>query len=197
VINQQLQQTRESDLDLCVTTRSIEPSLIAEISRGKVAAGATKGQQFAAALKAKYDGKRPIIEDVIFATVELADLQAGKSCLEISHHQHRGDDRKPYYTTKITNKSTQKIRIDRFGTYVQKGNTLVLHSLTGGFLSAQQFQEWYQLGTSKWLEPGQVVTDPNNHSNLGVYWVYSGTTADDRKFVAGAAWMGKPWWHLF
>ncbi|WP_309738462.1 MULTISPECIES: hypothetical protein [unclassified Chamaesiphon] len=194
-------------------TTSLDRHVIATAQRGKVATDKTKGQQFAAALKAKYDGTRPLIEDVIFATVELADLQAGKSYLEISHHPNRdsvgvgeasalaeasrNENRKPYYTTKITNKSTQRIRIDRFGTYVQKGHTLVLHSLTGGFLSAQQFQEWYELGASEWLEPGQVVTDPNNHSNLGVYWAYSGTTADGKKFVAGAAWVGKRWWKFW
>ena len=194
-MNQQL-QTRESDLAVCTTT-SLDRHVIATAKRGKVATDKTQGPQFVAALKAKYDGTRPIIEDVIFATVGLADLQAGKSYLEIAHHADRSSDRHPYYTTKITNKSTQRIRIDRFGTYVQKGHTLVLHSLTGGFLSAQQFQEWYELGASEWLEPGQVVTDPNNHSNLGVYWVYSGTTADGRKLVAGAAWMGKPWWKFW
>jgi hypothetical protein len=191
-MNQQL-QTRELDLAGCMTTSSIDRAAIANASRGKVAAGKTKGQQFAAALKAKHDGLRPIVEDVIFATVELGDLKAGKSWLEISHHSHPGSN-KPYYATTITNRSQQRIRIDRFGTYIQKGKTLVRHSLTGGFLSAQQFQSWYELGASEWIEPGQVVTDPNNHSNLGVYWAYSGTTADGQKFVAGAVWQGQPWW---
>jgi hypothetical protein len=194
-MNQQL-QTRESDLAECMTTRSLDRVAIANASRGKIATENTQGQQFAAALKAKYDGSRPIIEDVIFATMELGDLKAGKSWLEISHYSHPGID-KPYYATTITNRSTQRIRIDRFGTYIQKGKTLVLHSLTGGFLSAQQFQERYELGASEWLEPGQVVIDPNNHSNLGVYWVYSGTTASGQKLVAGAAWNGKPWWKMF
>jgi hypothetical protein len=64
-------------------------------------------------------------------------------------------------------------------------------------LSAQQFQEWYELGASEWIEPGQVVTDPNNHSNLGVYWTYSGTTANGQKFIAGAVWKGKAWWKFW
>ncbi len=194
-MNQQL-QTRELDLAVCMTTSSPTRNVIAKVNRGKVAGDKTQGQQFAAALKAKYDGSRPIVEDVIFATLELADLKAGKSWLEISHHSHPGSD-KPYYATTITNRSDRSIRIDRFGTYIQKGKTLVLHSLTGGFLSAQQFQERYELGTSEWIEPGQVVTDPNNHSNLGVHWAYAGTTADGKKFVAGAAWIGKRWWQLW
>ena len=87
-MNQQL-QTRESDPAVCMTT-SLDRHVIATAKRGKVATDKTKGQQFAAALKAKYDGTRPLIEDVIFATVELGDLQAGKSYLEISHHPDRG-----------------------------------------------------------------------------------------------------------
>ena len=193
-MNQQLQQIRESDLAGCMTTSKLDRSGIANANRGTVVAG-SKGQQFAAALRAKHDGSRPIIEDVIFATVALGDLDRGK-WLDISHSSDP-DRHKPYYSTKIINRSTQRIRIDRFGTYIQKGKTLVLHSLTGGFLSAQQFQEWYELGASEWLEPGQVVTNPNNHSNLGVYWVYAGTTASGQKFVAGAAWNGKPWWQLW
>ncbi len=192
-MNQQLQQIRESDLAGCMTTSKLDRTGMT-ITKGKVAAG-VQGQQFAAALRAKHDGSRPIVEDVIFATVELRDLNLGK-WLDISHYSD-SDRHKPYYSTKITNRSTQRIRIDRFGTYIQKGKTLVLHSLTGGFLSTQQFQSWYELGAGEWLEPGQVVTNPNNHSNLGAYWVYSGTTASGQKFVAGAAWNGRPWWQLF
>jgi hypothetical protein len=155
------------------------------------------GCEFATALKARADGLRPIVEDVIFATLDWADLEAGKSWLEIQHDRNREDRQKPYYATSITNRSTEKIRIDRFGTYIQTGKTLVLHSITGGFFSCQQFQEWYNLGNSEWLEPGQVVGDPNNHSNLGVYWAYFGTTASGKQFVAGAPWSEKPWWQLW
>jgi hypothetical protein len=106
VVNQQLQQPRELDRDLCMTNSSLDPRVTVNPNRVKAADG-VKGRQFVAALKAKYDGKRPIIEDVIFATVELADLQAGKSYLEISHHPHHGSH-KPYYETKITNKSPKE-----------------------------------------------------------------------------------------
>jgi hypothetical protein len=139
-----------------------------------------------------------IKKDVIFATLDLAELKEGKNFLEIEHRSIPKDRQKAYYSTSITNRSTEKLRIDRFCTYTQNGDILVLHSITGGFFGAQQFQEWYDLGESRWIEPGQVVTDPNNHSNLGAHWAYFGTTISDRKFVASSPWLGdKPWWQLW
>jgi hypothetical protein len=135
---------------------------------------------------------------LMFASLELSALKIGKSLLDIQHRSDAGQRRKPYYATSITNRSTEQIRIDKFSTYVRTGKVLVLHSITGGCFSAQQFQEWYDLDRREWLEPGQTVTDPNNHSNLGVYWVYFGTTASGREFVTGAAWTGgKSWWRLW
>ena len=181
---------------------AIEPGMTSQPSGSDVDGNISleppaNGCEFATALKARADGLRPIVEDVIFATLDWADLEAGKSWLEIQHDRNHEDRQKPYYATSITNRSTEKIRIDRFGTYIQTGKTLVLHSITGGFFSCQQFQEWYNLGNSEWLEPGQVVGDPNNHSNLGVYWAYFGTTASGKQFVAGAPWSEKPWWQLW
>jgi hypothetical protein len=141
-----------------------------------------------------------IVEDVDVTTrsrLDLADLKAGTNWLEIQHSNYAKDRQKPYYSTNITNRSTENIRIDRFATYTPTGESLVLHSITGGFFSPQQFQEWYDLGKRIWIEPGQVVTDPNNHSNIGVYWVYFGTTASGQQFIAGSPWNGKPWWQLW
>jgi hypothetical protein len=137
-------------------------------------------------------------KDVIFAKLDLADLKAGKNFLAIRHYCTPEGRQKSYYSTSITNRSTEQIRIDRFCTYTQNGDILVLHSITGGFFSAQQFREWYNLGDSIWIEPGDAVTDPNNHSNRGAHWVYFGTTASDKKFVASSPWLGdKPWWKLW
>lgn len=135
---------------------------------------------------------------ILGETLKLTELKLAQSWLNIAHSSNHQDRQKPYYSTSITNRSTQKIRIDRFGTYTQAGDVLMLHSITGGLFSSQQFQEWYSLDQNLWIDPGQVVTDPNNHSNLGVYWAYFGTTADGTRFVAGAPWLGvKPWWRLW
>jgi hypothetical protein len=144
------------------------------------------------------DLPKTIKKDIIFATLNLTDLQVGKSFLDIKHHADPEAPQKPYYSTSITNRSAEQLRIDRFASYTLSGDILVLHTMTGGFFSDQQFQEWYDLGQSRWIEPGQVVTDLNNHSNLGVYWAYFGTTISGEEFVAGAPWLGpKPWWQLW
>jgi hypothetical protein len=196
-MNEQLQQMGKLDLDLCMTTSNLNKIEIVKSERSRLDRAQTNGSLFAKAIEAKYDGTRPIVEDVIFATLERTDLEVGKSWLDIQHRRNPQDRQKPYYSTIITNRSTQRIRIDRFGTYIKIGKTLVLHSITGGFFSRQQFQEWYALGHNQWIEPGQTVTDPNNHSNLGVYWAYFSTTASGEEFVAGAAWQGRPWWQLW
>jgi hypothetical protein len=136
--------------------------------------------------------------DLIFASIELTELKLGNTLLQVQHSTERTNRHKPYYSTTITNRSTEKIRIDRFGTYIRTGKAIVLHSITGGYFSTQQFQEWYDVGDDGWLEPGRSVTDPNNHSNLDLYWVYTCTTASGRQFTAGVPWRGrKSWWQLW
>jgi hypothetical protein len=198
-MNQQLQQQRNfRNLGVCIATSDLmSRGIVANPARRSAPAPADKGRDFAMAIKAKFDGSRPTVEDVIFATLERSDLKLGKHWLKIEHCVNPEARNKPYYSTKITNRSTQRIRIDRFGSYIKVGKTLVLHSITGGFFSRQQFQQWYGLGDSQWLEPGQTVIDPNNHSQIGVYWGYSFTTANGAKFVAAAAWKGKPWWQMW
>jgi hypothetical protein len=136
---------------------------------------------------------------ISYEILDLAELRSGESWLEIKHFPDDRDRRKPYYSTNIINRSIEKIRIDRFSTYFCQDNILRLHSISGGCFSTQQFQEWYDLGRSDWLEPGQSVSDSNNHSNLGLYWVYFGTTASGQTFVAGAPWLGatRSWWKFW
>jgi hypothetical protein len=136
--------------------------------------------------------------DLIFATIELTELKLGNSLLQVQHSTERNNRHKPYYSTTLVNRSTEKIRIDRFGTYIRKGRSIVLHSITGGYFSTQQFQEWYDVGGDGWLEPGRSVTDPNNHSNLDLYWAYTFTTASGQQFTAGSRWCGaKSWWQIW
>jgi hypothetical protein len=175
-MNEQLQTTTELDLD------STRPTF----------ADASKtGTDY-------IDYSYLVRKDVIFATLDLAELAEGKKFLDIKHHSNPKDRQKAYYSTSITNLSTEHIRIDRFCTYTQNGDILVLHSIAGGFYGGQQFQEWYDLGDSRWIAPGRVVTDPNNHSNLGAHWAYFGTTISEKKFVASSPWLGeKPWWQFW
>lgn len=190
-MNEQLPVASKLNIDL-TTGVKLDRDVSADLGESSVDLMRAKGLMFAMALKARATGVRPIVEDTIFAAVEKAELKAGKALLEIRHRQQAADRGKPYYTSSLTNRSTERIRIDRFGTYIQKGKTLVLHSLTGGFLSAQQFREWYGVD-GEWIEPGQTVTDTSSHSNLGVYWVYFGVTQSGKEVVAGAVWKGGGW----
>jgi hypothetical protein len=221
----ELQQMQKSDLDFCLVTKRLGKIETAELSNNKLMSIPTidpevtaalkttstskaefataletkprTGAEFAAALKAKFDGVRPIAEDIIFATLDWRDLKPGKNYLAIRHLRNFKDRQKPYYSTNVINRSSEPIRIDRFGTYIKIGRTLVLHTITGGFFSHQQFQEWYGLAQAEWIEPGQTVIDPNSHSHLGTHWAYFCTTASGRKFVASSAWNGKSWWQLW
>ncbi len=190
-MNDRLPVASKLNIDL-TTGNKLDPGDGEDLGESSVDLMRAKGLMFAMALKARATGVRPIVEDTIFAAVEKAELKAGKALLEIRHCQQAVDRGKPYYSSSLTNRSTERIKIDRFGTYIPKGKTLVLHSLTGGFLSAQQFREWYGVD-GEWIEPGQTVTDTNSHSNLGVYWVYFGSTASGKEFVAGALWKGGGW----
>jgi len=108
----QLQRMPESNLDLPMTTGEL--GKIETVKINSMESTPANGLQFATALKARSDGSRPTIEDVIFATVDWADLKVGTSFLDVQHCWNREDRQQPYYSTSITNRSTEKIRIDRF-----------------------------------------------------------------------------------
>ena len=140
-------------------------------------------------------GSLPV--DVIVATLTLADFRVGRKFLDIAHSVDGNDRQKPYYATSITNRSSERIRVDKFGTYTLNDDILVLHTMTGGFFSDRQFQEWYDLTDDGWIEPGKTVTDPNTHSKVGIYWTYFCTTESGKEFVAGSLWGGKHWWKVW
>jgi hypothetical protein len=195
-MNEQLQTERKLDLEACMATSKLHRRIeMVNLGEHQLNRSQTPDLPSQLAIEVAVEQDLPIVNTI--DTVSFADLKAGKSFLDIKHHGEPGDPPKPYYSTSITNRSAEKLRIDRFATFTQVNNALVLYSITGGLFSAQQFQEWYELGDNSWIEPGQVVIDPNNHSHLGVYWTYFGTTASGAKFVAGAPWLGKPWWQLW
>jgi hypothetical protein len=195
LMTEQLQSERNSiDAGRIVTTLDIDPLDLATV------------RPAASVLERLVSNEPTIVEsppldrhvDLIFASIELTELKLGNTLLQVQHSAERAHRHKPYYSTTITNRSTEKIRIDRFGSYTRTGKAIALHSITGGYFSAQQFQEWYEVGGDGWLEPGRSVTDPNNHSQLALYWAYTCTTASGRQFTAGAPWRGtKSWWQIW
>jgi hypothetical protein len=193
-MNEQLQTKRQLNPDLAHRRVLVDSLQATGTSQG---IETVEADRFSGKRAMWLDPSNPLPPEVILDKLTLAQLRVGKSFLEIEHTVDTENRQKPYYGTSITNRSTEPIRIDRFGTYTLTDGDLILHTMTGGFFSPQQFQEWYDLGESEWIEPGQTVTDPNNHSKVGVYWTYFGTTASGQQFVAGALWGGKHWWHVW
>jgi hypothetical protein len=134
--------------------------------------------------------------ELIFATLDLDAIEAGKKLLEVRHHINFKDRGRSFYSTTLSNRSNESIRIDRFASYSNSGKVYLLHTRTGGFYSAQQFREWYGMGLETAISPGQTVTDPINHSPIGCYWAYFGTTESGKQIVGGARWTGKSWWQF-
>jgi hypothetical protein len=185
-MNEQLSTIDTLDLD-----RSASPSTKA-IGISNEDLTTFKGAKFAMALKARATGMRSIVDNTAFASLKLADLKAGNKILKIRHRQPAADRDRLYYSSSLTNRSSERVRIDRFGSYIRQGKTLILHSLTGGCYDRQQFRAWYDVD-GEWLEPSQTVIDRSGHSHPGTYWVYFGTTASGQSFSAGSAWKNG-WW---
>jgi hypothetical protein len=179
-MNEQLQTKRQLNPDLA-HRRVLADSIQATGTSPRVET--VEPDQFSGKQAMWLDRYNPLPTEVILDRLTLAQLRVGKSFLEIEHTVDAENRQKPYYVTNITNRSSEPIRIDRFGTYTLTDGDLIL--------------QWYDLGESEWIEPGQTVTDPNNHSKVGVYWTYFGTTASGVQFVAGALWGGKHWWRVW
>jgi len=116
------------------------------------------------------------------------DLEQGRAYVQITYGPSatRPKDRNHYATT-LKNISAERIRVHRFAGYRRSGKGWRLATVTRQFYSAEEFREWYGLGPSEWLEPGQAVTDPNNYGAPPVLWAYYGETASGKQFVAGGA----------
>ena len=88
-------------------------------------------------------------------------------------------------STTLTNVSGQRLRVLRFAGYVRTPLGWILHTVTGGFFSADEFREWYGLGEGEWIEADGSARDPNNYGGPPVLWAYYCLAEDGTEFVAG------------
>jgi hypothetical protein len=118
--------------------------------------------------------------------LRLDDLESGRAYVQMVYGPcaTRPRDRN-YYATTLTNISTERIRVHRFAGYRKCREGWKLFTVTGQFYSADEFREWYGLGSSVWIEPGQAVTDPNNYGSPPVLWAFYCESAFGKQFVAG------------
>jgi len=125
------------------------------------------------------------------------NLEAGNKLLKVIHKEVT-ERRKGYYSTTLTNLSSEKIRVKKFAGYGYRSGIYILNTITGGYFSQQHFQEWYGVDEDGWLKPGQMVTDPNNYGGRNGYWVYFCVTQSGEEFVAGALFpAANCWWKLW
>jgi hypothetical protein len=115
-----------------------------------------------------------------------ADLKEGRNYIEVKYGRSalKPNDASHYSTT-LTNISGKRIKVLRFAGYALTPGGWKLHTVTGGFYSAQEFREWYGLGPKEWIGPGESATDPNNYGSPPVLWAYYCRTEDGQEFVAG------------
>jgi hypothetical protein len=118
--------------------------------------------------------------------LRLDDLEPGRAYIQITYGPSATRQRdRSYYATTLKNISTDRVRVRRFAGYSRSAGGWRLSTVTRQFYSAEEFCEWYGLGSSKWIEPGQAVTDPNNYGSPPVLWAYYCESASGKQFVAG------------
>jgi hypothetical protein len=118
--------------------------------------------------------------------LKAADLEEGRKYVHVSYgpSELRPRDR-GHYSTTLTNVSGQRVRVLRFAGYKRTPLGWVLHTVTGGFFSAEEFREWYGQGEREWLGPGESACDPNNYGGPPVLWAYYCQAEDGSEFIAG------------
>ncbi len=119
--------------------------------------------------------------------LQLSDLKIGKQFLKIKYGKspsHPND--RSHYSTSLVNITNERIKVNRFAAYIKTNRGWRLSTITKKFFSAQEFQEWYGLGSNPWIMPMQAVGDPNNYGAPPILWAYYCETESGKQFIAGA-----------
>ncbi|HLO95330.1 MAG TPA: hypothetical protein VK195_13535 [Burkholderiaceae bacterium] len=122
------------------------------------------------------------------ARVRPQDLTEGQRLVRVSHGpapQQGADDGPLHYTTTLTNLSTIRVRIVRFGGFRADPQGWLLSNATRDFYGQDAFRDWYAQ-PGHWIEPGESVVDDSNWGNVPVIWAYWGVTERGESFVTGS-----------
>jgi hypothetical protein len=123
--------------------------------------------------------------DAQMSAFRAEDLRAGLKSVAIEFapsptHPYN----KNYYRTTLTNNTNERIRCLSFGAFRKSWFRFHLSTATGSLYSADQFQDWYGVRRSGWIEPNERVSDPTNYGS-SCYWVYFLQTANGKVFHTG------------
>lgn len=120
-------------------------------------------------------------------TITLDELRDSERFARVTHGtSNMPKAAKHYYATTLSNQTDQRIQVLRFAGYTHIGRGIYqVHTITGGYFTAEQFRAWYGLDERTWIEPGQSATDPENYGEPGALWVYFCQTESGEEFAAG------------
>lgn len=110
--------------------------------------------------------------------VRPVDLERGGALVQVVHDttareafaQEQPDEPLRHSST-LRNNTSVPVHVTRFGCYQQHGTSYEPRTITGRPFEAKEFEEWY-LVKDGWIAPGTSVSDPNNYTSPGLWWLY-------------------------
>ncbi|HDZ22347.1 hypothetical protein LCGC14_0203950 [marine sediment metagenome] len=125
--------------------------------------------------------------ETIRDVLDVDQLSTGRDYVKVEHTDYRSaEDGRLVYLTTVTNIGSERIRVLKLGGYLLIDGEWTLHTITGGYFTAEQFRSWYAVEGDGWISPGETVSDPDNFGNRGALWAYFCETESGVRFVAGA-----------
>ncbi len=117
--------------------------------------------------------------------LDSVQIAYGKAVCKVNHSRFRKDSEgKSIYATTLRNLSGQRMRIQEFAGFRRVGHKYILHTVTGGYYTDDQFIAWYAAPRDGWIPAGGQATDDNNYGSGDGIWAYFGQTEDGNHFIA-------------
>jgi len=101
------------------------------------------------------------------------EINSREDKITVKHDSIRINNGQKYYRTAIKNISNTKVRVTKFGAFIEKDGRYQIDTVTNALFTDEEFSEWYNVDNDGWIKPGQLVSDDNNYgSNINSYWIY-------------------------
>ncbi len=96
---------------------------------------------------------------------------AGDARVEIRHESSAYHTSDQYYCTRIRNSGEIPFKVRRFAAFGRNFWRYRLGTISNSWFTAEQFRNWFNLGT-EWLAPGGGAADRDNYGLGDGYWVF-------------------------